>query len=77
MTHNERIAVQLRPDPPTEKGVYDECALWLSATLGFRIATEVSPGEDKPVVLWDKLTPDVLKAYLINNGLVTWEMRPR
>jgi schlafen family protein len=67
----KKIAIQLRPNPATGSGIYDECALWLGATFGFRIATEVSPGEDRPVVLGEKLAPDVLRAYLVNNRLVT------
>lgn len=64
------IAFQMRPNPASGRGLFDECDLLLGAKLGFRIATEVSPGEDKEVRLGDKLRSDELRAYIINNKLV-------
>jgi hypothetical protein len=69
-TDTKRIALRLRPAPSTGSGIYDECALWLEAQFGFRIATEVSAGEDKFVVLGERLSPNKLRAWLVDRRLI-------
>jgi hypothetical protein len=70
MTLEKPIAFQMHPNATAGRTIFDECDLLLGAKMGFRIATEVSPGEDKVLTLGDKLTSVQLRAFITDNKLV-------
>jgi hypothetical protein len=65
----QQVGIQLRPNP-SSGSIDDDCEMFLGAKIGFRLATEVSPGEDKRVILSSKLSPHALRTYFGSLGLV-------